>query len=178
MTDITTTLVDTSDLHERTGPIDRFVGRMRDSSRALSAIDELNEVRTQQQVALGTAVILNAGATAIASTNARAVEQLSSVQIVLEGRVAGAIESVSAAEDNAIVSSGAICTAEIGHYEELVGAGRLTEQDAKYAAARANERHAFRLERAAKRADRLVESFDGAASEALRRSSGGHHEQG
>lgn len=172
MTSTTTALVDTSDLHHRTHSLDRFRGRLRDSSRALSAIDQLNEVRTQQQVALGTAVILNASALAIASTNARAVEQLSAVQLVLEARVAGAIESVSAAEDNAIVSSGSICTGEIANYEELVGAGRLTVQDAKYAAARSNERHAFRLERAAKRADRLVESFDVAAAEALRRTRG------
>lgn len=167
-----TATVDTSDLHRRTGAIDRFRFSWDDSGRALNALSELAEVRTQEQVAFGTAVIRTSGAIAIASVNARAVEQLASVQLVLDARVAGAIESVSASEDRAILSSSALRTDELTKANALVAAGRLDQADAKYAAERANARHAFRLERAARRADSLSDGFDQAATEALRRSGG------
>jgi hypothetical protein len=164
--------VDTNDLHGRAGFVDRVRHRVRDSGRALGALTTLSEVRTEEQVAFGTAVIRTAGATAIASLNARAVEQLASLQLALDSRVAGAIESASAAEDRSIVSSGALRIDELAKLNTLVDAGRLTEADASYAAERANARHAFRLERAARRADHLAEGFDQAATEALRRSGG------
>lgn len=171
------TLVDTADLHQRINWLDGIRHRTRDSGRALSALDELAEVRTQEQIAFGSTVIRTAGSIAIATTNARAIEQLAAVHHVLETRVVAAIETVSAAEDNAIVSSSDICSQEIENYGRLVAAGRLTPQDAKYALARSNERHSFRMGRAAKRADRLAESFDAAATEAVRRSSGGAYGQ-
>lgn len=168
----TTAQVSTSDLDGRTGPLDSFRYKWGDSERALSARNALADVRTAEQVKFGTAVIRTAGATAIATLNARAVEQLGAVQLVLETRVAGAIESVSAAEDRAIVSSSELCTDELIRQNELTKAGRLTNADAKYAAQRSNARHVSRLERAARRADRLVDGFDQAANEALRQSGG------
>jgi hypothetical protein len=175
---LATTLVDTGDLHQRIGWLDSRRHRRNDSGRALSALEELAEVRTREQVAFGSTVIRTAGSIAIATTNARAIEQLATVHHVLEARVTAAIETVGAAEDKAIISSSEIANQELEKYQALVAAGRLTPQDAKYALARSNERHAFRMGRAAVRADRLAESFHAAAAEAVRRSNGGAHGQG
>lgn len=163
--------VSPNDLSERAGMLGRFGHNLRDNRRAGEALDVLAKARTEEQVAIGTAVIRTAGAVAIAAVNARGVEQLATVQLALDARVQGAIESAGSAEDRTIRSSGSLRTEEVGQFAALRATGRLTAGDEEYATERANARHVDRLGRAERRYTSLVDGFDQAAAEAVRRSS-------
>lgn len=158
-----------TDLRERAGALGRLRHGFSDGSRAREALEKLADERTMAQVAVGTAIIRSAGAQAIAAINARAIEPLAAVQLGLDARVAGAIESAGIADERTIVSSAALRCDEVRRATAAVVAGSMTEDDAAYAQARANARHADRLERSGKRYARLADGFDGAAAEAARR---------